>query len=691
MSTLTITSSSFGTIGAIVQGDVPATITVDVGVPGPAGVGVPAGGSTGMVLKKVSGTDYDTAWQTDLNSGVWGQISGTLTNQLDLVAALALKADLASPALSGVPTAPTAPTLTSTTQLATTAFVQQELAAGTAVAKNLEVAVRNQTGSTLAAGTIVYINGATGNLPTVTKALATGDSTSAQTLGFIKASIANNGTGFVIVRGTLENIDTSALTEGQQLYLSGTTAGTWTTTKPVAPVHLVYVGIVVRSHPNLGKIEVAVMNGFEIGELHDVVITTPSNGQVLKYDGATGLWKNQTDASGVAWGGITGTLTAQVDLSNALAAKYDASNPAGYITSSALSPYLLSSTAASTYLSLSGGTVTGDIHLQGAGVDMKVRGFNPTSSTYRAVLTQNSFTINSDDQTVPVGLYAFATQSGSNYEGSFQLIDNTGNFRSCRVVIDNFELPRFELTGTTAGSANDIKIQDGKFLTPNATITEPYLRADGNLSNLSDASVARTNLGLGTMATQSASAYAALSGAAFTGNVTASANSISARRIIGQPNAGTAGVNIGTGGTDAASTTPGDIWIATGGASLNFRDGQGSWRQCLTTSSAGIIDINSASTALRVTQRGAGEAFRVEDSTTPDATAFVIDASGKVGVGVSADTAAAINVDANGIRWNTGGGAIQQLSAPVVASGTYDREIALTINGVNYRIPCRQV
>lgn len=42
--------------------------------------------------------------------------------------ALALKANLASPALTGVPTAPTAAALTSTTQIATTAFVQGELA-----------------------------------------------------------------------------------------------------------------------------------------------------------------------------------------------------------------------------------------------------------------------------------------------------------------------------------------------------------------------------------------------------------------------------------------------------------------------------------------------------------------------------------------------------------------------------------
>lgn len=42
----------------------------------------------------------------------------------ELTAAMDLKADLASPALTGVPTAPTADPGTTTTQLATTAFVQ---------------------------------------------------------------------------------------------------------------------------------------------------------------------------------------------------------------------------------------------------------------------------------------------------------------------------------------------------------------------------------------------------------------------------------------------------------------------------------------------------------------------------------------------------------------------------------------
>jgi len=85
-----------GAIEATTGATAPAVLTIGVGIPGP---GVPTGGTTGQVLKKLSSTNYDTAWQTDLNSGVWGSITGTLSSQTDLQTALNLKADLAS--LSG--------------------------------------------------------------------------------------------------------------------------------------------------------------------------------------------------------------------------------------------------------------------------------------------------------------------------------------------------------------------------------------------------------------------------------------------------------------------------------------------------------------------------------------------------------------------------------------------------------------
>ena len=53
----------------------------------------------------------------------------------------------------------------------------------------------------------------------------------------------------------------------------------------------------------------------------------------------------------------------------------------------------------------------------------------------------------------------------------------------------------------------------------------------------------------------------------------------------------------------------------------------------ITTLGVSTISVNSASDALRITQTGTGNALVVEDSANPDATAFIIDNAGKLGVG----------------------------------------------------------
>ena len=165
--------------------------------------------------------------------------------------------------------------------------------------------VRNSTGATLTKGTAVYISGATGQLPTVSKALATGDSTSAQTLGLITTDLANNSNGYVTIIGLLSNIDTSAYTDGAQLYLSPTTAGTLTATKPYAPNHLVYVAVVAHAHPTQGKLLVKVQNGYELDEIHNVSAQSPVTGQTIVYNSSTSLWEKNTVS---LTAGVNGTL-----------------------------------------------------------------------------------------------------------------------------------------------------------------------------------------------------------------------------------------------------------------------------------------------------------------------------------------------------------------------------------------------
>jgi hypothetical protein len=158
----------------------------------------------------------------------------------------------------------------------------------------LMTTVRNNTGATLTAGTLVYINGALGNRPTVAKAQASGESTSARTYGMVAINIPNNTDGPVVHSGQCKNLNTVGVTEGVTLYLSPTVAGGYTTTKPSAPNHLVYVGTCTRAHPTQGTIEVTIVNGFELDELHNVAISSVANGQVIRYNSSTSLWNNHT-------------------------------------------------------------------------------------------------------------------------------------------------------------------------------------------------------------------------------------------------------------------------------------------------------------------------------------------------------------------------------------------------------------
>jgi hypothetical protein len=170
---------------------------------------------------------------------------------------------------------------------------------------NVVVLVRNTTGATLTKGTAVYISGATGQNPTVSKALATSDATSAQTLGLMSADLADNTNGYVTVIGLITNINTSAYTDGAQLYLSGVTAGTLTATKPYAPIHLVYAAVVEHAHPSQGKLFVKVQNGYEMDELHNVSAQSPTTGQTLVYNASTSLWEKNTVS---LTAGVNGTL-----------------------------------------------------------------------------------------------------------------------------------------------------------------------------------------------------------------------------------------------------------------------------------------------------------------------------------------------------------------------------------------------
>ena len=107
-----------------------------------------------------------------------------------------------------------------------------------------------------------------------------------------------------------------------------------------------------------------------------------------------------------------------------------------------------------------------------------------------------------------------------------------------------------------------------------------------------------------------------------------------------------------------------------------------------------MINVNTTLPALRVTQNGTGNALLVEDSTTPDANAFIIDNAGNVGIGVATGFTPTSKVEVVGnVKADTfsngSGPTFSVNSTGATTGGAVTLDLLVTINGVNYRIGLR--
>lgn len=184
-------------------------------------------------------------------------------------------------------------------------------------ASRLATTAFNKTGSVIPKMSVVYIDGGQGDLPTITLAIANGESGSSKTYGITAEAIGNMSSGKVIVQGALTGLNTDQFNptaptgnvNGTVVYLSPTVAGGITTTKPSAPNHMVSVGTIVRTHQNEGIIEVRIQNGFELQELHNVKINGVSHQDILVYNSGNSFWENNSNAVFSNVSGITGSIT----------------------------------------------------------------------------------------------------------------------------------------------------------------------------------------------------------------------------------------------------------------------------------------------------------------------------------------------------------------------------------------------
>lgn len=310
----------------------------------------------------------------------------------------------------------------------------------------------------------------------------------------------------------------------------------------------------------------------------------------------------------------------------------------GYLTSSALTPYLTISSASATYQPLSGMSA----YLTSASA----------AATYRA-LTNTTF--------------GKVFINAAN-EGFIYINPNTAGFETTQGVL-----------------------QSKGLLIRDASTNVPIARFEKDLVQIPPEGITFSDLTVQTSAGVDLSVlagYAQLAGATFSGKANFT------------PVAGEAGLNVGIGGTAASSTTNGDLWIAPGGANLNFRDGTGAWKVLASLSNGNVfsaiqtVDVSSTSPALRVTQRGTGNVLLVEDTTTPDTSALVVDAAGNVGVGVATGYTSTSKVEVVGnvkatTFSNAAGPAFSINSTAAHTGGSDTLDLIVTIAGVNYRIGLR--
>ena len=99
----------------------------------------------------------------------------------------------------------------------------------------------NDSGGDIADGKVVYISGASGSLPEISKAIANGE----RVLGIATHNIVDGTIGYVTNLGTVSGFDLSSFLVGDTLYLSPSVAGEMQNTQPLYPDSSIEMGTVI--------------------------------------------------------------------------------------------------------------------------------------------------------------------------------------------------------------------------------------------------------------------------------------------------------------------------------------------------------------------------------------------------------------------------------------------------------------
>lgn len=186
--------------------------------------------------------------------------------------------------------------------------------------------IYTKASSAITKGQVVMFTGAVGASGVPTGAPATGVTDGTYIMGIAAESIANNGFGLVQTFGTLRNVNTTGYADGDILWYNPAVTGGLTKTTPSAPNVKVQMAAVLNGgSAGGGSILIRVNAGSQLGGTDsNVQITTPSNGQILSYDGGNSYWKNTSLTAGTAIS-VSASSTGVLTITNSSPMTYPAS------------------------------------------------------------------------------------------------------------------------------------------------------------------------------------------------------------------------------------------------------------------------------------------------------------------------------------------------------------------------------
>lgn len=308
--------------------------------------------------------------------------------------------------------------------------------------------VYNGTGSTIAKGAVVAVSGAQGQRPSVVLADADSEALSASTLGIAAEAISNGAEGFIATFGLVRGLNTSGFTAGAPIYLSQT-AGAFTATRPTAPAHTVILGWVIFINASSGEVFVNINNGWELDELHNVLITSPASGNTFIYDATAGVWKNAniTGGTGLSVTNGAGTIAlANTGVTSAVAGT-------GISVSGATGAVTVTNTAPDQTVAISSGT---GISVSGTYPNFTVTNTAPSSGGTVTAVTGTSPVVSSGGTTPAISMPA-ATTSVNGYLTSTDwntFNSKTSNTGTVTSVGGTGTVSGLSLSGTVTTSGN---------------------------------------------------------------------------------------------------------------------------------------------------------------------------------------------------------------------------------------------